>query len=436
MSPGVGKLSLRVRTKNAPLSFLRPFMRGVFDGIGKDMRNSIHLFNPFSRLSLRKGIGTRVRVGIGVLGTAFLTSTSSMRVTSNLFHFRGIHLRSARKRAKLTGKRLQRAGLGGLDCRFHFGASHVLMFRSRGRAPRFPFCNRVCTAKGMFLQKNSKRLGISKRIHTSGRARFICMLKATTRTAGSNFVAFMSHAPHHGRTTIGTRICRPLGRPSGRSSSSAPATVRVGLRVRPTRHTGVGVVVSPSTKSCVSTCKANGLHVGFFGRNGFRVFNGCGVARKVCGVDVRGIVQGSFALRPKNIMSFGNSPGTTGLGIRTICAIGSTSLGSLVTSTSSSHKGIQMGYLLGLDNGLASPGLAFKLRLPAIDRRSHRLIHDLADARRRVGARVVCLLKINGFCACSCTGGAKRASTADSLTFDALSNRLGGVLSRIVSGRG
>lgn len=429
ISPGLGNLSLSVQTSDAGLKFLRPFVRKVFDRVGNHIGKGIHLCNSFGRLSLRNRIETGVSTGVSILGACFRVQSSSVRVSSNDLSFEGMGICSHRKRSKLMGNCLRRAGLGGLVCRFGVQNGGLLVCGAC-RTKGVPFCKGMCNAKGIMLSNKGGTVAISTSLAANGGADFACVAKMAARTTDGRFVAFMSGAPGHVRSGIRAGLCRRSGIHGAGRSSKPPVSLHVGVLVRTAPDTAVGVVVSPMTKSGVATAKGKGLRIGFFGGNSFHVFNDCIVSRNVCGLDVRRMVHGSFALGSNNAIAFSNSPCRTGLSLRTMCAIGSTSLDSLMMSPSHGRNAIGMGYLVGLAKGLSGPSVGFSLRLPAMDRRSQRLMHDTADARRRVGARVVCLLKVNGFCACSCTGGSRSSGTADSLTFDALSNRLGGVLSR------
>lgn len=375
-------------------------------------------------------------VGMSILGAAFSIG-SDVCVRPNKLAFHGGHVFSARKRRNDVDNCLRCRRFGGLRCHFGFGIGSVLIVGA-GRSPSCPFCNAICNAKGTAVTNGTRsNIGVSITVAAGHGAAFACVGSGMSATIDGRFVGFISGAPHHTmRSSIHLSSCRVTrGRVRRRGRDSA--SVQLGLLMSTAPSTAVGVVVSPVTNSCVDKQKAKGVHARFFGGKSMGVFNDCQVDRKICGFDLRRIVQGSFVVESKDAVAFGNSPLSTALSVGTNCAIGSTSLGSLVPGRTASNcvdrAGMGIGYVVSLAKRLASPSMGFSVRLPGRHSRIRTVIHGCVPASRRVGVRVLCLLTVNGFCAPRGLKTARGSGVVSDIISSALSKRLGGTLSGVLS---
>ncbi len=435
VSPQQKGLDLHIQANGTTLSFLQPFIDGIFSNAQGRAFGNIRLYGPFSDLDLEGRLQADASMKVNILNTTFNAHADSVVVTSGLFKFDNVQLTDMEGHTGTANGTLQHHKLKNLAYNFRFNAQDMLVYHTEKETPDFPFYGTIYATGNVRIHGNGATgVNVDGSLKSEANTLFTYVTATAAEATNNQFITFVDKTPRRESENIHTELYHHLNANKTNDDDDTPGDIHINLQVEATPEADMRIIMDPIAGDYISARGNGNLQINFFNKEDFLMFGNYNIVEGIYKMSMQNVIRKDFTLRSGGIVSFNGDPRQANLNVQAVYTVNSASLNDLVANASSAKSTIKVNCLLNLTGNLTSPDLKFDLDLPTVNEEDKELVRSLTNTEEQMNTQIIYLLGIGKFYTNDyANNNSNQSDATSSLAFSTLSGQLNNMLSQVIN---
>ena len=438
VSAKMNGLDLNIEAGRTNLSFLTPFMDGIFSGMKGEARGHVRLFGPFSDLDLDGCVSATASVKVDILNCPINAVADSVMFTPGdslqrgCITFSDVRLTDNEGHTGMAYGTLEHNKLSELSYNFSFNANDMLVFNYSKETPEFPFYGRIYASGDVTLSGGDNRLDVTGSLTSGPKTTFTYAMTAALEAVSTQFITFVDKTPKREAEQVSTELYHHMNLVKEDDDDELESDIFINLSVQATPDATMKIIMDPIADDNISATGSGILQANYYNKGDFSMRGVYTVEQGLYKMSVQSVIRKDFSLQSGGTVTFDGDPRNANVDVNAVYTVNSASLDDLVADASSSKGSIRVNCIVNLSGRLEDPKLTFDLELPTVSDEDRELVRSLTNTEEQMNTQIIYLLGVGKFYTNDYSGNTSQSNATSSLALNTLSGQLNDILSDVI----
>ena len=418
-------LSLYFDANDIDVSFLQPFMQNIASNIKGHGSGNVHLFGPFSKLTVEGDALVRDGgLGIGYLNT-YYTFTDSIHLTPTTIQVKNLTLHDKDGNSGKVNGVVNHTFFRNFNFTATVQADNMLLFNATAKQNPQIFGTAYGSGTAT-IQGTEQLINFDINMMSNPGTAISLNFMEGGKASEYDFISFVKKD-----TTI-FESGENTAEKEKKQNTSSGAEYRMNFQLDLTPDALIELVMDPISGDKIKGYGNGNIQIQYGTKTDLRMYGGYIIESGSYNFSLQQVIHKDFKIRDGSTVSFRGDPFDANLNINAIYSL-TANLGDLDESLAqeSARTNVPVNCVLNIDGVLRSPTISFDLELPNSNEELERKMRSLVDTEEMMTRQVVYLLVLNKFYTPDYAMVTSTSSGFASVASSAISSQLSSILSSI-----